>query len=259
MRRFEGKTVVVTGGNRGIGLGIARRFLAEGARTLLASNDKAILQTALQLRAEGFEAQGVIADVTRPSDVAALYTEALRLYGSVDISVQNAGVITIAPFDKLSEKDWDRVLDVNCKGVFLCCQEAGRIMREQNGGRLINLSSGQGRQGYIYTPHYAASKFGVIGLTHSLAKEFAPFGVTVNAICPGIIESDMWAYNDEKWGELLGDYRKGELMRDWVKNIPLGRVGNPADVAGLAAFLASDDASYMTGQAIAVCGGLIMN
>jgi meso-butanediol dehydrogenase/(S,S)-butanediol dehydrogenase/diacetyl reductase len=124
---------------------------------------------------------------------------------------------------------------------------------------LINIASRQARQGFIYTPHDAASKFGVVGVTQSLAKELATEGITVNAICPGIIDTDMWAYNDRVWGRMLGDYRPGELMAEWVRNIPMKRAGTGADVAGVAAFLASEDAVYVTGQTINVDGGLIMS
>jgi meso-butanediol dehydrogenase/(S,S)-butanediol dehydrogenase/diacetyl reductase len=180
--------------------------------------------------------------------------------GEVDISVHNAGVITIARLEDLSEADWDKVMDVNAKGVFLCCREAAVRMRAAGKrGRLINTASGQARQGFIYTPHYAASKFGVIGITQSLAKELAQAGITVNALCPGIIETDMWAYNDAAWGRLLGNYQPGELMEEWIRGIPMGRVGSGEDVAGLAGFLASDDAGYITGQAINVDGGMFMS
>jgi meso-butanediol dehydrogenase/(S,S)-butanediol dehydrogenase/diacetyl reductase len=148
---------------------------------------------------------------------------------------------------------------VNTKGVFLCCQAAAIRMKARNSGRIINTASGQARQGFIYTPHYAASKFGVVGITQSLAKELAPHNITVNAFCPGIIETDMWAYNDAEWGKLLGNYQPGELMQEWVQNIPMKRAGNAAEVAGLVAFLASDDAAYITGQTINVDGGLIMS
>ncbi len=125
-------------------------------------------------------------------------------------------------------------------------------MVKQNHGSLINTSSGQGRQGFIYTPHYAASKMGVIGITQSLAHELAPWNITVNAFCPGIIESEMWDYNDRVWGEILSTEQKrcdeGELMAEWVEGIPMKRAGKPEDVAGLVAFLASDDARYLTGQ-----------
>lgn len=126
-------------------------------------------------------------------------------------------------------------------------------------GRLINTASGQARQGFIYTPHYAASKFGVMGMTQSLAKELAKTGITVNAFCPGIITTDMWAYNDEAWGKLLGDYEPGELMAEWVSGIPMGRAGAGEDVAGVVAFLASEDAAYITGQTINIDGGMFMS
>ena len=144
---------------------------------------------------------------------------------------------------------WTRVLD----------DSRAPFYRWFEGGRLNTTASGQARQGVIFTPHYAASKFGVVGITQSLAKEVAKENITVNAICPGIIDTDMWAYNDAAWGKLLGDYKPGELMAEWVKGIPMGRAGSGEDVSGLVAFLASDDASYITGQTINVDGGLIMS
>ena len=160
----------------------------------------------------------------------------------------------------MTEAEWDKIMDVNTKGGFLCCQEAILRMRKHGkGGRLINTACGQARQGFIFTPHYAASKFGVVGITQSLAKEVAKENITVNAICPGIIDTGMWAYNDAAWGRLMGDYKPGELMAEWVKNIPMARACTGADVSGLAAFLASEDTAYITGQTINVDGGLIMS
>jgi meso-butanediol dehydrogenase / (S,S)-butanediol dehydrogenase / diacetyl reductase len=251
MPRFEDKTVVVTGAGGGIGKGIAARFAAEGAQVVLADRDQAVHATA-----EEIGGIGVQADITSPDDVARVFAAADR----VDVLVNNAGIITISRLEELTLADWERVLRVNTTGTFLCCQAAAARMREQGeGGRLLNAASGQARQGFIYTPHYAASKFAVVGLTQSLAKELASDQITVNAYCPGIVGSDMWSYNDREWGRLLGDYKPGELMEEWVAGIPLGRAGTNDDVASLLLFLASDDAAYITGQTINVDGGMFMN
>lgn len=260
MRRFEGKTVVVTGGNRGIGYAMAERFCEEGANLVIASVENQVHDAATSLRESGTKVLPVLCDVSDIKGVKALYGAAEAEFGSIDVSIQNAGIITIAKIEDLTEDEWDKTMDVNTKGVFLCCQEAIRCMRKSGrGGRLICTASGQARQGFIYTPHYAASKFGVMGITQSLAKEVAEEGITVNAICPGIIETDMWDYNDRVWGQMLGDYGPGELMAEWVQNIPMKRAGQGKDVAGIVAFLASDDAAYITGQTINVDGGLIMS
>jgi meso-butanediol dehydrogenase/(S,S)-butanediol dehydrogenase/diacetyl reductase len=260
VKRFEGKTVVVTGGNKGIGMAMAKRFSSEGANVVIGSIEAAVNEAAEDLRTQGGEVVPVVCDVTKKDDVVALYDAAESAFGGVDVSVQNAGIITIAKVENLTEGEWDSTLAVNTKGVFLCCQEAiARMRKSGKGGRLINTASGQARDGFIFTPHYAASKFGVVGLTQSLAKEVAEEGITVNAICPGIIHTEMWDYNDRAWGELLGDYKPGELMESWVQNIPMKRVGRGEDVAGLVSFLASEDADYITGQTINVDGGLIMS
>jgi meso-butanediol dehydrogenase/(S,S)-butanediol dehydrogenase/diacetyl reductase len=251
MRRFEDRTVVVTGAAGGIGKGIAARFAGEGARVVLADRSAAVHEAAEELGGIGVEA-----DVTDPGDVAAVFAAAER----VDVLVNNAGVITISRLEELTLADWDRVMRVNTTGAFLCCQAAAAKMRERRGGgRILNAASGQARQGFIYTPHYAASKFGVVGLTQSLAKELAGDQITVNAYCPGIVGSDMWSYNDREWGRLLGDYKPGELMAEWIADIPLGRAGTNDDVAALLLFLASDEAAYITGQTINVDGGMFMN
>lgn len=257
---LAGKVAVVTGASRGIGAAIASRLARDGAAVVLSANEAAVEGVARRIEAEGGRAIAVEADVTASADVARLYDAAENAYGQIDISVQNAGVITIARVEDMTEAEWDTVMAVNTKGVFLCCKEAiARIRKHGNGGRLINTASGQARQGFIFTPHYAASKFGVIGITQSLAKEVAKEAITVNAFCPGIIETDMWAYNDQAWGKLLGNYAPGALMKEWVENIPMGRAGQGDDVAGLVSFLAGPDSAYITGQTINVDGGLIMS
>jgi meso-butanediol dehydrogenase/(S,S)-butanediol dehydrogenase/diacetyl reductase len=261
MTRFTGQTVFVTGGNKGIGRGIATRFAQEGAKIAIAALEQDTPAVAEALAQEtGAQVLGLTLDVTDAKAVREAYGEAEAQLGAMSVSVQNAGVITIAKVENLSEREWDLNLDVNTKGAFLCCQEAIRRFRASGTkGRLVNTASGQARDGFIYTPHYAASKFGVIGLTQSLAKEVAREGITVNAICPGIIHTEMWDYNDRVWGQMLGDYGPGELMAEWVRGIPMGRAGTPAEVGALVAFLASADAAYITGQTINVDGGLIMS
>lgn len=260
MQRFEGKVVVVTGGSRGIGKGIAERFASEGAKVCIAANEKIIHDTAKELSGKGYTVISAETDVTDKAQVKELYARVATDLGVVDISCQNAGVITIAKLEDLTEQEWNTVMAVNTTGVFLCCQEAAlRMLAAGKKGRLINTASGQARQGFIYTPHYAASKFGVVGITQSLAKELASRGITVNAFCPGIIDTDMWTYNDTAWGKLLGDYKPGELMAEWVKGIPMGYAGKASDIGGLVSFLASDDAAYITGQTINIDGGMFMS
>lgn len=264
-KRFDGVTVVITGACRGIGEGIAERFAREGAKLVMVSNADRVNETARRIvELTGAEVLPVVADITDEQAVIDLYAQAQARFGRVDVSIQNAGIITIDHFDRMPRADFDRVLQVNTTGVWLCCREAAKHMINYGrGGRLINTSSGQGRQGFIYTPHYAASKMGVIGITHSLAHELAPHGITVNAFCPGIIESEMWEYNDRVWGQILSTpdktYGTGELMAEWVASIPMKRAGTAHDVAGLVTFLASADAGYITGQSINVDGGLIMS
>jgi meso-butanediol dehydrogenase/(S,S)-butanediol dehydrogenase/diacetyl reductase len=257
LRRFDGQVVLVTGASRGIGRAIAIRFAEEGARLALAANEERVHDVAGEIEERGGKAISFVTDVTVRSQVQDLFEASAERLGGLDVSVHSAGIITVARLEDLTEEEWDRVMAVNTKGVFLCCQAAARHMTRQRGGRIINIASGQAREGSMFTPHYAASKFGVLGITQSLAKELAPSGITVNALCPGLIETDMWTYNDREWGKLLG-YRPGEMMRERIKCIPLGRPGQPEDVAAVAAFLASEDAAYVTGQAMNVDGGLRM-
>ena len=161
--------------------------------------------------------------------------------------------------DQTSVADFARVLNVNTTARSIAAREAHPLLRAAGGGSIINAASGQARQGFIYTPGYAASKFGVVGLTQSLAKELAKDNIRVNAYCPGIVDTDMWSYNDSAWGKLLGDYAPGELMAKWISEIPMGRAASKQDVANLVLFLASEAGSSITGQAVNVDGGMFMN
>jgi meso-butanediol dehydrogenase/(S,S)-butanediol dehydrogenase/diacetyl reductase len=251
--------VVVTGAGRGIGAHIAERFGHRGATVVLVDRDGGVKDTASALVDNGIKATGLVADVTSEIDVQAAFEEAESTLGRIDVLVNNAGIITISRIEDLTVDEWRRVLEVNTTGMFLCCKAVIGAMRRGGFGRILNAASGQARQGFIYTPHYAASKFGVVGLTQSLAKELARESITVNAFCPGIVATEMWSYNDEKWGSLLGNYEPGELMKKWIDEIPIGRAGSPDDIANLLLFLGSDAASYITGQTINIDGGMFMN
>jgi len=258
--RFGDAVVVVTGAGRGLGLGIATRFAGEGATVALLDRDPGVVEVAAALgRSSGRPTLGLVCDVTDEAQVGACFTEVGDRFGRVDVLVNNAGTITISTFEELTLEAWNTVLAVNTTGAFLCAKAALPLLRRSSRGRILNAASGQARQGFVFTPHYAASKFGVVGLTQSLAKELAKVQITVNAYCPGIVDTDMWAYNDREWGRLLGDYGPGELMAEWVAGIPLGRAGTSDDVADLLLFLASSEASYITGQAINVDGGMFMS
>jgi meso-butanediol dehydrogenase/(S,S)-butanediol dehydrogenase/diacetyl reductase len=259
--RFDGKVVAITGAARGMGRGIAERFAAEGARVALVDREAVVTDTASAVAdATGARTVGVICDVTDETAVNDFIADVDIQFGRLDVLINNAGTITISRLEDLTLDAWNRVLSVNTTGAFLCAKAAAPLIRRGGrGGRILNAASGQARQGFIYTPHYAASKFGVVGLTQSLAKELATDQITVNAYCPGIVGTDMWAYNDREWGKLLGDYAPGELMAEWVAGIPLGRAGTNDDVADLLLFLASDAAGYITGQSINIDGGMFMS
>lgn len=257
--QFTGKSVVVTGAGRGIGLAVARAFAESGASVLLVDRDEVVETAAEHLRAEGLDVHGVRADVTDEVAMRGVFATAGELWGSLDVLVNNAGIITISDLDDLSLDDFQRVLTVNTTAMFLGCREAAPLLRRSRSGVILNAASGQARQGFIFTPHYAASKFGVIGLTQSLAKELAKDNIRVNAYCPGIVQTDMWDYNDREWGRRLGDYAPGELIQEWIDAIPLKRPAESKDIANLLLFLASDAAEYITGQAVNIDGGMFMN
>jgi len=256
---FKNRRALVTGAGSGIGLGIARAFAEAGASVLLVDRNPLVENSAADLRKEGFDAEFAVADVTNEDQVKEAFERVVELWGRLDILVNNAGIITISNLEDLSLDDFNKVLTVNTTAVFLCCREAAPLLKASGNGVILNASSGQGRQGFIYTPHYAASKFGVIGLSQSLAKELAPSGIRVNSYCPGIVKTEMWEYNDREWGTRLGNYKPGELIQEWIDGIPLKRPAEATDVANLLLFLASDAGSYITGQAINIDGGMFMN
>jgi NAD(P)-dependent dehydrogenase (short-subunit alcohol dehydrogenase family) len=257
--KLKDRTAVVTGGGGGIGAAICRAFADAGARVAVCDMRlDAAQKVADEIQAAGGCAHAWQLDVTSRSAVEAVSTTVANALGELRIWVNNAGVSHIVPFLDCSDDIWDQTLAVNLKGTFLGSQAALRRMVPAGQGVIINMSSQSGKVGNSQYGAYCASKFGIIGLTQSLAVEFASQGIRVNAICPGVVFTPLW-------DNMLDDYaRKRNMSPDEVKGyleskIPLGRLCTPQDVAQLAVFLASDDAAYMTGQAVNLAGGAVMD
>ena len=251
---LRGKTAVVTGGARGIGRGIVLELAKAGADVLIAD----LLEDAMQATAaEVARLDRRVAlrkiDVTDAQQVQALVDQAVRDFGQLDILVNCAGVISIKPVAELSERDWDFVMDVNAKGTFLGCQAALKHMLPRGSGRIINVASIAGKEGFPNLAHYSASKFAVVGFTNALAKEVARNGITVNAICPGIVKTYMWDRLADEW-KTEGESVEDSWARHQLTLIPQGRAQTAEDMGRLALFFATMD--NVTGQSVNVDGGL---
>lgn len=253
---FKDKVVLVTGSTRGIGRGIALAFAREGANIAInGTNGDLCKKVVEEVRREGGEGVDVPGDVSKTDVVKEIFQKVVKKFNYIDILVNNAGIIYIADCVSTSDEQWDRTMDVNCRGVFLCSREAAKHMIKRKTGKIINLSSQLGKTGVAKYTHYCASKFAVIGFTQALALELAPFGVNVNAVCPGIVDTDM--FDDElKVLKDLNGKSEEDLRKDFLEMIPLGRYETPEDVANLVLFLASEKASYITGQSFNVTGGV---
>lgn len=246
MKDLQGKVAVVTGAGRGIGFGIAAVLCRRGAKVLVADMDEETARKAAeQLRADGGEADYAVVNVASREDAQRMVDAAVEKFGGLHILVNNAGINRDAMLHKMTPEQWDSVIAVNLTGVFNCLQAAVRYMREKGYGRIINISSA-GWQGNIGQANYSAAKAGVIGLTKTTAKECAKKGITCNAICPGFIETDMTRGVPEKVWDLM------------VSKIPMGYVGTPEDIGKAVAFLASDDAAYITAEVLNVGGGMVL-
>ncbi len=246
MGQFDGKVAIVTGASRGIGRAIAERLAAGGAKVVCVARGANADATAGAITAAGGAATVFSADVTDGSMVEALFADTIERHGRVDIVVSNAGITRDGLMLRMKRSDWDEVIATNLTAAFTVCQAALKPMIRQRSGRIIAVSSVVGQMGNAGQANYAASKAGLIGFCKALAREVASRQVTVNVVAPGLVETDMTRALTEG------------AKTDWAAQIPLGRMGTPADIAAAVGFLASDEASYITGQVLAVNGGMYM-
>ncbi|MBU4140915.1 MAG: 3-oxoacyl-[acyl-carrier-protein] reductase [Candidatus Omnitrophica bacterium] len=243
---LKDKVAIITGGARGIGKEIALTFAREGAKVAIADiNPQTLKEAEKEIASCGVEALALTVDVTDYTQVGQMVNKTLDKFKKIDILISNAGITADALLVRMKEEDWDRVLAVNLKGTFNCTKAVSRVMIKQRSGKIINIASIIGLIGNVGQANYAASKAGVIGLTKSAARELAPRGINVNAIAPGFIQTEMTQRLPE------------EVKSKMLEAIPLKKFGQPRDVARLAAFLASDEAGYITGQTICVDGGMV--
>ena len=247
MFKLSKKVAVITGASRGIGRSMAETYARAGAHVICVSrNEDALNVVADGIKSNGGSASVTAINVSNLEEFQNLIKDTTDTYGSVDILVNNAGITRDTLIMRMSEEDWDTVIDVNLKGAFNGIKAVTRTMMKQRFGRIINISSVVGLTGNAGQVNYAASKAGLIGLTKATAKEIGSRGITVNCIAPGYIATDMTGQMDDKAKDLL------------ISQIPLGRIGSPDDIAATALFLASDEAGYITGQTFTVDGGMVM-
>ncbi|MBI1956990.1 MAG: SDR family oxidoreductase [Candidatus Niyogibacteria bacterium] len=249
MFELNGKVALVTGGRRGMGRAHALALAGQGAAVVITDIDAGECSTVVrEIEAAGGKAVCFKMDVSDKADVDAVFDEVIRQFGRLDILVNNAGILTIKPALEMSEDEWERTIHINLKGEFLCAQRAAKEMMKNKWGRIINISSiasGGIGMGFEGAAHYTASKGGIVGMTETLAIEWAPLGITVNAIMPGAIDTPM----------MQAAEMPEEEMKQTLKRIPLGRIGRPEEVSAAVVFLASEEASYITGAAFVVDGG----
>lgn len=255
---LAGKTAIITGGAQGLGKAISTRLAQEGCNVVIADiNAQGVADTASEIQASHqVQTLGVVTDVTNEDDVIKLVDQTIEQFGSLDILVSNAGILTALAVDEFPAEKWLKVIEVNLFGYFLCAKQAARVMKGQRSGVIIQINSKSGKKGSYKNSAYAASKFGGIGLTQSLALELAEYGVRVNAICPGnMLDSPLWVESLFEQYARTRNMTVEEVRQYYIDQVPLKRGCTYEDVCNMVVFLASDQASYMTGQAINITGG----
>lgn len=261
MVRFAGKTIVVTGSGKqkGLGQGILQRFADEGANCIVSdiAIDPEAEAVADELRGRGTKVATIACDVSDPAQCNALVEQSVAEMGSVDIFVNNAGIgFMMKPMLEVDPKDWATVIAVNLSGAFYCTQAAAKAMISAGkGGRIINIASQAAKTGFPHLPAYVSSKHGMVGLTRATAVELGAHGITVNAVCPNHVTTGLGAKQNEYFSKLLGFDSVEAYLKNMAAKNPMGRPGMPSDTAAACAWLASDDAIYVTGEAINVSGG----
>lgn len=254
---MEKKVALVTGAGRGIGRAIALRLAGDGFDVAVNDIDSEAANLVVEeIRFLGKKALSISADVSQREEVFEMVSTVVETLGQLNVMVSNAGIAQGKQLLDIREEDMERMFRINVFGVMYCMQAAAEQMIKQGGGKIINASSVAGRRGSGFLGHYSASKFAVVGLTQSGAIEFAKYGITVNAYCPGVVgTTNMWEALDEELGEYL-HLEKGKSMLKSAEKIALGRVQTPEDVAGIVSYLSSKDADYMTGQSLVIDGGM---
>lgn len=253
--RLKDKVAVVTGGGSGIGEGICLELAKQGAKVAVTDiNEEGAERVANAIKENAGIASAYKLDVTDMKNIKEVGSSVNEEFGLVDIWVNSAGISIITPFFEHTEEIWDLTMDINLKGQFLCCREAISQMLENGGGSIINMSSQSGKVGTNNYQAYCASKFGVIGLTQSLSKEFAKEGIKVNAICPGVVNTPMWEKQAADYGKKR-NLKEDEVMDYFREKIPAHQIGTVEDIAKLVVFLSTSDSDYITGQALNVNGG----
>ena len=258
LKRFTNQVVVVTGAARGIGRACAVRFAQEGAHVACLDLDEANNEkSAEECRSYGAEALAIKCDVTSKDDIATAIETVLQAWGRIDVLVTSAGIYSGSPLTEVPLEQWQRLIDINLTGVFLSNQAVAPTLMAQGSGSIINISSMAGKTSWPASAEYSASKSGVIGLTRSVAMELAPYGATCNAVCPGNTLTDMVRKVAAQVGPTEG-LTPEEWLQQRANDCPMKRMAEPWEIAGVVAFLASEDARYITGQAIEVDGGMVM-